>query len=69
MLVDCDLERDVMKEITQKMVSATARLQQVTYAMARSLSEWRACALMSVARSALNTNRRRPCGTRPLWQQ
>ncbi|BEH45556.1 hypothetical protein TKS_20640 [Burkholderia pseudomallei] len=36
------------------MVSAPARRQQVTYAKARGLSERRACALMSVARSALH---------------
>lgn len=35
-------------------VSAPARRQQVTYAKARGLSERRACALMSVARSALH---------------
>ncbi|ACR32715.1 Transposase B (plasmid) [Burkholderia glumae BGR1] len=35
------------------MVSAPARRQQVAYAKARGLSERRACALMSVARSAL----------------
>ena len=36
------------------MVSAPARRQQVTYAKARGLLERRACALMSVARSALH---------------
>jgi len=36
------------------MVSAPARRQQVTYAMHRGVSERRACALMSVARSALH---------------
>lgn len=36
------------------MVSAPARRQQVAYAKARGLSERRACALMSVARSALH---------------
>jgi hypothetical protein len=35
-------------------VSAPARRQQVAYAKARGLSERRACALMSVARSALH---------------
>lgn len=35
------------------MVSAPARRQQVAYAKARGLSERRACALISVARSAL----------------
>ena len=36
------------------MVSAPARRQQVAYAQARGVSERRACALMSVARSALH---------------
>lgn len=36
------------------MVSALARRKQVAYAKARGLSERRACALMSVARSALH---------------
>lgn len=36
------------------MVSAPARRQLVAYAKARGLSERRACALMSVARSALH---------------
>ncbi|PPB80131.1 hypothetical protein B0O95_1405 [Mycetohabitans endofungorum] len=35
------------------MLSALARRKQVAYAKARGLSERRACALMSVARSAL----------------
>jgi putative transposase len=35
-------------------VSAPARRQQVTYAKARGLSQRRACALMSIARSALH---------------
>ena len=35
-------------------MSALARRQQVTYAKVRGLSERRACALMSVARSALH---------------
>lgn len=43
-------ERDQRK----KVVSAPARRQQVAYAKARGLSERRACALMSVARSALH---------------
>ncbi|BEH60953.1 IS3-like element IS407 family transposase [Burkholderia pseudomallei] len=54
MLAERDLELDVMKEINAKVVSAPARRQQVTYAKARGLSERRACALMSVARSALH---------------
>ena len=36
------------------MVSAAARRQQVAYARTRGVSERRACALMSVARSALH---------------
>jgi putative transposase len=35
-------------------VSAPARRQQVAYAQARGLSQRRACALMSIARSALH---------------
>ncbi|WP_085963246.1 IS3 family transposase [Burkholderia ambifaria] len=55
MLAERDLELDVMKEINgKKVVSAPARRQQVAYAKARGLSERRACALMSVARSALH---------------
>ncbi|WP_141755337.1 IS3 family transposase [Burkholderia plantarii] len=55
MLAERDLELDVMKEINaKKLVSAPARRQQVAYAKARGLSERRACAPMSVARSALN---------------
>ncbi|WP_338927568.1 IS3 family transposase (plasmid) [Mycetohabitans endofungorum] len=55
MLAERDLELDVMKEINaKKLVSALARRKQVAYAKARGLSERRACALMSVARSALH---------------
>ena len=43
-------ERDQRK----KVVSPPARRQQVAYGKARGLSERRACALMSVARSALH---------------
>ena len=57
MLAERDLELDVMKESTQKS-GEPARRQQVAYAKARSLSERRACALMSVARSALRQIRR-----------
>jgi putative transposase len=54
MVAERDLEIDVMKEIAaKKMVSAPARRRQVEYAKVRGLSTRRACALMSVARSAL----------------
>ena len=49
-----DLEIDVMKEISRKkMVSARVRRHQVAFAEQRGLSLLRACALLSVARSAL----------------
>ncbi|MFM0053764.1 IS3 family transposase [Caballeronia grimmiae] len=55
MVAERDLELDVMREINgKKVVSAPARRLQVAYARARGLSERRACALMSVARSALH---------------
>ncbi|MBU2818318.1 MULTISPECIES: IS3 family transposase [Acidithiobacillus] len=55
MLADRDLEIDVMKEIAaKKLVSAQARREQVRFAVGRGLSQRRACALLSVARSALN---------------
>ncbi|WP_186181806.1 IS3 family transposase [Burkholderia gladioli] len=55
MLAERDFELDVMREINgKKVVSAPARRLQVTYAKARGLWERRACALMSVARSALH---------------
>ncbi len=53
-----DLELDVMKETNAKNGGAPARRQQVAYAKARGLSERRACALMSVARSALRDESR-----------
>ncbi|MFZ4553936.1 MAG: IS3 family transposase [Burkholderiales bacterium] len=52
LLVDRDLEIDVMKEsAAKKLVSASARREQIRYAMARGLSQRRACALLSVSRS------------------
>ena len=54
MVADRDLEIDVLKEITQKkMVGARVRRQQVAYTRSRDLSDRRACAVLSVARSTL----------------
>ena len=53
MVADGDLEIDVLKEITRKMVGARVRRQQVAYARVRGLSDRRACAVLSVARSSL----------------
>ena len=53
MVADRDLELDVLKEITRKMVGARVRRQQVAYAETRGLSRRRACALLSVARSTV----------------
>lgn len=54
MLADRDLEIDVMKEIAaKKMVIAQARREQVGFAVSRGQSQRRACALLSVARSAV----------------
>lgn len=48
------------------MVSAQARREQVKYARGRGLSCRRACALLSVARSALNYRSRMPAKDEPL---
>ena len=53
MVADHDLEIDVLKEITRKMVGARVRRQQVASARRRGLSSRRACAVLSVARSTL----------------
>ena len=53
MVADRDLEVDVLKEITRKMVGARVRRQQVTYAEGRGMSPDRACALNTAARSTL----------------
>ena len=53
MVADRDLEIDVLKEITRKMVGACVRRQQVASARRRGLSSRRACAVLSVARSTL----------------
>ena len=53
MVADRDLEIDVLKEITRKMVGARVRRQQAAYARRRGLSSRRACAVLSVARSTL----------------
>jgi len=48
------------------MVSAPVRRRQVDYAMRRGLSERRACALMSVARSTLRYAPRMPVRDAPV---
>jgi putative transposase len=48
------------------MVSAPARRRQVNYAKRRGLSERRACALMSVARSTLRYAPRMPLRDAPV---
>lgn len=53
MVAERDLEIDVMKDIAKKVVSLAARRRQVAYAVARGVSQRRACRLLSVARSAL----------------
>ena len=54
MVADRDLEIDVFKEITRKlMVGARVRRQQVAYTRSRGLSDRRACAVLSVARSTV----------------
>ncbi|MFY1832064.1 IS3 family transposase [Myxococcus fulvus] len=54
LLAERDLDIEVLKEVqAKKLVSATARRQQVAYARARGLSTRRACKLLRVARSAL----------------
>lgn len=54
LLAERDLEIDLMREVAaKKMVSAPQRRQQVAYLCHGGLSQRRACALMSVARSAL----------------
>ena len=53
MVADRELELDVLKEITRKMVGARVRRQQVASACRRGLSSRRACAVLSVARSTL----------------
>ena len=53
MVADRDLEIDVLKEITRKIVGARLRRQQVAYARSRGLSGRRACAVLVVARSTL----------------
>jgi putative transposase len=54
MLAERDLELDVMKEINAKMYGPPRLCKRVAYAKARGLSQRRACALMSIARSALH---------------
>ena len=58
MVADRDLEIDVLKEITRKMVGARLRRQQAADARSRGLSGRRACALLSVARSTLGSQSR-----------
>ena len=53
MVADRDLEIDVLKEITRKNGGARVRRQQVAYTRSRGLSDRRACAVLSVARSTL----------------
>jgi hypothetical protein len=48
MVAERDLELDVLKEITQKMVGTRVRRQQVAYAEGRGQSRRRVCALLSV---------------------
>ena len=55
LLAERDLEVEVMKEISaKKMVGASVRRRQVEYARKRGVSCRRACAMLHVARSALN---------------
>ena len=53
LVAERDLEIEVMKEIAKKMVSVSARQEQVAYAVRRGLSQRRSSTLLGVARSAL----------------
>ena len=66
MVADRDLEIDVLKEITRKMVGARVRRQQVAYTRSRGLSDRRACAVLSVARSPLGYQSRLAVRDAPL---
>lgn len=53
LVAERDLEIEVMKEVAAKKVGAPVRRRQVAYVCERGLSIRRACALFSMARSAL----------------
>lgn len=67
LLAERDLEIEVMKEIsTKKMVSAPVRRQQTAFAQQQGLSQRRACALLSTARSSLRYHSRMDSRDEPL---
>lgn len=67
LLAERDLEIEVMKEISaKKMVSAPVRRQQTAFAQQQGLSQRRACALLSTARSSLRYHSRMDSRDEPL---
>ena len=67
LVAERDLAIEVMKETSaKKVVNAPARRRQVDYALRRGLSERKACALMSVARSTLRYAPRMPARDAPV---
>jgi putative transposase len=67
LLAERDLEIEIMKEIAaKKMVSAPARRQQAAFAFRHGLSQRKACALFSLARSVLRYESRMVLRDAPL---
>ncbi|QBC31820.1 IS3 family transposase [Pandoraea sp. XY-2] len=67
MVAERDLEIEVMREISgKKVVSAQVRCEQARFAMARGLSQRRACALMQVSRLSLSYTLKMPSKNAPV---